>query len=143
MTGKNGWVARTVTYGAVGLMIATCLLRVEAWPLTSLHLFSSVRTSESVALEMIAITDNDSDERQRVLPRDKGEVMGKTSHLFRNLPGKDTDQQNAMVNAWLAASSVDRKSVKSVQVERVTREMGDESTQWNEVERKVIWELAL
>ena len=129
MTEKNGWVARTVTYGAVGLMIVTCLFRVEAWPLTSLHLFSSVRTSESVALEMIAITDNDSDERQRVLPRDKGEVMGKTSHLFRKLPGQDTDQQNAMVNAWLAAFSVDRKSVKSVQIERVTREIGDTSTQ--------------
>lgn len=132
------WIPRTLAYGFVGLLIVVCLAKIEAWPLTSVHLFSSVRTSDSVALELIAI---DSDEaRVRVNPGE-GEVMSRTTHLYSKLPSQEPHRQVEMVQAWLDAAGI--TDVERVQLERVTRQMGETSADWAEVDREIIWELIL
>jgi len=128
-----------VTYGFIGVLIAVCLLKVEAWPLTSVHLFSSVRTADSIGLELIAVSD---DHRTRVHPGDT-EVMSRTSHLFSKLPKIDDETQREMVEAWLKAAKIPLDDVDRVQLERVTRQMGDDSSQWLETERESVWELVL
>jgi len=137
-------VGRTVTYGVVGLIVTVCLTIVELWPLTSLHLFSAVRTSQTLSTELIAIVAVDEDPtRVRLDFSDHGEVIAHTSHLFHKIPARTAPEQAEMIDAWLELANLDKDQVVSVQLERVRREMSEPTASWREVDRVITREMEM
>lgn len=138
---KTPKIGRTVTYGVIGLLVAICLASVEFYPLTSMHLFTGIRTSNSVRNELIVIVEGDEDPTRIPLSfGGRGEVLARTTHHFAQLPFQDPQRQAEMIDAWLELAHIDKEAVTAIQLERVRREMGETSGVWHEVEREVTWQ---
>lgn len=144
MEDKTPIVGRTITYGLIGLIAAVCFAAIEFWPLTSVHLFTGIRGPESSATELIVVLDSEHDsERIRVHFGDRGEVLSRTSHLYRTVPSQHPERQAAMIEAWLDLARIDKRDVASVRLESVRRELDDDSATWHETGREIAWEMHL
>jgi len=134
------WIPRTVTYGLAGLTLAVCAFKVEAWPLTSAHMFTSISTEEQVKLELVAVG---KDANRAPISPGETEVLEFTEFLYPDLPDQNPQRQHEMVSAWLEVAKIPAEDVKSVVLERVWLEMGETSADWTEFEREQVWELQL
>lgn len=129
-----------MTYGLAGLILAVCAFNVEAWPLTSAHMFTSISTDEQVELELVAVGNGES--RTPINPGDT-EVLKFTEFQYPDLPNQSPQRQREMVDAWLEVAEIPADDVERVVLERVWREMGETSADWTEFNREQIWELPL
>lgn len=130
-----------MTYGVAAVLVFVGVAKIEAWPLTSLHLFSSVRTDTTAGYELIALM-HDGASQQVLVGRDNP-VLATTTHLLRQLPSAPPQRQVALVEAWLIAGDVPVASVAAVRLERVTRIWDDAAKAWRESAREVVTQVAL
>jgi hypothetical protein len=130
--------ARVVTYGVVGLLLATAATGTEAWPLTSFRLFSTVRTSTATGLELVAVRP---DGTRSLVRFDAGNpVLATTADLLDDVADQEPERQRAMVRAWLDAAHLTPDDVDVVRVERVARTVGADLSR-TEVSREVVVEV--
>ena len=130
--------ARAVTYGVVGLLLATAVAGAEAWPLTSFRLFSGVRTDTTTTLELVAVRDGGAQVPVRFATGNP--VLASTAHLLDDVARHGVERRRAMVRAWLDAADLDPGGVAAVQVERVVRTVGVDLSR-SEVSREVVVEV--
>lgn len=133
--------ARAVTYGAVALLLAVAALELEAWPLTSYRLFSSVRTGEGTSSALVAV-GHDGTRTPVVMPPGKA-VLVTTAHLHDELVRARPERQRQMVTSWLEIAGIDPAGVASVRLEHVRWRMDRESLERTELERTLAAEVAL
>jgi len=130
--------ARVVTYGVVGLLLATAATGTEAWPLTSFRLFSMVRTSTATELELVAVHADGA--RSPVRFGTGNPVLATTADLLDDVVDQEPERQRAMVRAWLDAAHLAPDDVDVVRVERVERTLGADLSR-TEVSREVVVEV--
>ncbi|RHA43972.1 hypothetical protein [Cellulomonas rhizosphaerae] len=118
-------VARGVTVGTVVALLLVTLSGLEAWPLTSFRLFSTVRTGTSVGLELEAVAADGTRSPVR-LPANQ--VMSTTTHQFAHLAHARPEVQRAKVRAWLATAGIDPATLTEVDLVRTTRSMDPTGT---------------
>ncbi|HWJ84165.1 MAG TPA: hypothetical protein VNR62_01975 [Cellulomonas sp.] len=111
-------LARRVTYGTVAVLLLVALSGLEAWPLTSFRLFSTVRTGSTVGLQLMAVAPDGSRQPVRI-PADQ--VMQTTTHQFARLAHTRPELQREKVRAWLAAADIDPATVAQVELVRTSR----------------------
>jgi hypothetical protein len=111
-------LARRVTVGTVAVLLLVPITTVEAWPLTSFRLFSTLRTGTTVGLALVAIAPDGTSTPVR-LPRDQ--VLSTTSHQYADLEDESPQTQRAKVRAWLVAAGLDPADVAAVELVRTTR----------------------
>lgn len=141
---RERWTARSVTYGAVALLLVAGVTGLEAWPVSSFHLFSSVRTDTSRPLELVAVHDDGT--RTPVRLAADNPVLRTTAHQYRDLVTASADDRRAMATAWLRAADLDPGTVTSVRLERLTRVMepsGAADWAWRETARELVTEVDL
>jgi hypothetical protein len=112
-------LARRVTVGTVAVLLLVPITTVEAWPLTSFRLFSTLRTGTTVGLTLVAIAPDGTSSPVR-LPRDQ--VMSTTTHQYADLADDSPQTQRAKVRAWLVAAGLDPADVAAVELVRTTRQ---------------------
>jgi hypothetical protein len=111
-------LARRVTVGTVVALVLVALSGLEAWPLTSFRLFSTVRTGTSVGLQLEAVASDGTRTPVRV---PSNQVMSTTTHQFAHLAHARPEVQRAKVRAWLATAGLDPAAVTEVDLVRTTR----------------------
>ena len=133
-------LARTVTYGVVGLLLVTAATGLEAWPLTSYRLFSGERTDTRTGLELVA--EGAAGDRL-VRPDSMNPVLVTTTHRFGELVTATPDEREQMVRAWLDVAGIDPGTVDGARLDRVRRTLDPESLGWTEVSREPVLEVEL
>lgn len=111
-------LARRVTVGTVVVLLLVALSGLEAWPLTSFRLFSTVRTGTSVGLQLQAVAPDGTRTPVRV---PANQVMSTTTHQFAHLAHARPEVQRAKVRAWLTTAGIDPATVTEVELVRTTR----------------------
>lgn len=106
-----------MTYGLVAAILGTALSGSELWPLSQFELFSSVRSGESVAWQLVTV---DADGAEAVV--DLGGVpprLGLVHHLLPRLNEQEHADQQESVRLWLHAAVPDRPEPASVRIYQV------------------------
>ncbi|MEU2199237.1 hypothetical protein [Isoptericola sp. NPDC019482] len=127
--------ARVVTYAAVSVLLVAALVQVDAWPVTAYRLFSNARTADGVSLTLWA--EGLDGERTDLRPP-AGEVLGMTTHLYRQLEDADPAHARELVGAWLELAGVRPGDVSQVVLERTTWRMDAETREKHETGRAVV-----
>jgi hypothetical protein len=115
---QQGRLARRVTLGTVAVLLVIPATTIDAWPLTSFRLFSTLRTGATSGYALMAVDANGTTTRVE-LPHD--EVVGGTVHQYGELAHESAATQRAKVRAWLAAGGIDPADVASVELVRTAR----------------------
>ncbi|MEL7976367.1 hypothetical protein AAG589_10925 [Isoptericola sp. F-RaC21] len=127
--------ARLVTYTAVVVLLTAALLQLDAWPMTAYRLFSSVRTADGVSLTLWA---EGVDGTRTDLRPAAGEVLGMTTHLYRQLEDADPAHARELVDAWLGLAGMRPADVSQVVLERTTWRMDAETREKHETGHAVV-----
>ncbi|MBD5786228.1 hypothetical protein IF650_08555 [Cellulosimicrobium terreum] len=131
-------LARTVTYGVVGLLLVTAATGLEAWPLTSFRLFSGARTDTGTGLELVAVGASGE---TAVRPDRSNPVLVTTTHRYGELAGAGDARRRLMVDAWLGTAGIDPADVRTVRLERVRRTLDPATLEWSESSRELVLEV--
>ncbi|KMM44344.1 hypothetical protein CWIS_16660 [Cellulomonas sp. A375-1] len=108
-------IARAVTWGTLGVVLLGAAAEIEAWPVTSFRLFSTVRTADGATTSLVAIRPDSSQVTVR-LPDDQ--VLATTSHQLVDLRHQSAHQQHAEAVAWLHVAGLDPDDYVAVAVDR-------------------------
>ncbi|HWV77512.1 MAG TPA: hypothetical protein VN027_09435 [Isoptericola sp.] len=127
--------ARRVTYSAVAVLLLAALVQLDVWPITAYRLFSNVRTADGVSLTLWA--EGLDGERTDLRPP-AGEVLGTTTHLYRQLEHAEPAHARELDSAWLELAGVRRADVAQVVLERTTWRMDAETREKHETGRAVV-----
>ncbi len=113
--GRDRRVARVVTWGAVGVILLGAAVEIEAWPVTSFRLFSTVRTADGATTSLVVIAP---DGTQTPVPIPEHQVLATTSHQLVELRDQSPRQQRAEAVAWLELAGLDPQDFVAVAVDR-------------------------
>ena len=111
-------LARRVTVGTIVALLLVALSGLEAWPLTSFRLFSTVRTGTTTSYQLVAVAPDGTPTPVR-LPGNQ--VLSTTGHQYPDLPHESAQTQRAKVRAWLDAAGIDASDVAAVELVRTTK----------------------
>lgn len=110
------WVAALL----VGALVLCAATRIEAWPFTSLELFSQVRTSERHGWEATETVEGD----EHLVPfGDLPRGFHRSGHVLKRFPAMSDDERRAVCQAWhdaLTALHPDRPA-EAIRVYRTVR----------------------
>lgn len=127
--------ARRVTYAAMAVLLMAALVQVDAWPVTAYRLFSNVRTADGVSLTLWA---EGLDGSRTDLRPPAGEVLGMTTHLYRQLEDADPAHARELVDAWLGLAGMRPDDVRQVVLERTTWRMDADTREKHETGHEVV-----
>lgn len=110
--------ARVVTYGLVGILAVSAVAQLELWPLSSMRLFSELRSGQRQALVLTAVGHHG--ERSPVpLNRTVRQTRAAQQQL-PDLPDLGPTVRRRAIVAWLTTAGLDPDRYDAVILERVT-----------------------
>lgn len=122
-------IARRVTYGTLGVLLAAGLAQVDFWPLSAYKLFSGVRTDTVTSTRLVATLD---DGRESMVGRGSDPVLGPTQNFLPRLADADPAARRVMLTTWLDQAGLDPAEVREVRSERVRRVVDPVTLSWSE-----------
>jgi hypothetical protein len=117
---SSPWVGRIVVYGLVALIGVAAAADAEWWPVSSMRLFSEVRSGTAVAWEVRLVAADGTEELLDVASL--GRAFRGAHHLVPTLPALPAAERDAICAAWAEAAADQGRLVASeVRVDRVVR----------------------
>ena len=116
----TAWVGRIVVYGLVTLLALAAALDAEWWPVSSMRLFSQVRSDSAVSWEVRLVGPGGVEEGLDVASLGRG--FRGAHHLVPELATMSDGDRDAVCRAW-AEAAADQGHVAAVEVriDRVVR----------------------
>ena len=130
-------LARRVTYGTLGMLLAAGVAQVDFWPLSAYKLFSGVRTDTVSATRLVAALDDGS---EATVGRGSDPVLAPTQNFVPALAGADAATRQVMLTTWLEEAGLDPAEVRELRTERVLRVLDPVTLAWSETVVDVAWE---
>lgn len=115
------WRARLVAYGMVLMLVVCAVFTLEPWPLTSLRLFSQIRTDRQTQVQLVVV---EAEGTRRVI--DFGDNAFVSDSAQRRLPeiaSLPVAEQRSAVEDVLKVAGVDPTTVDAVAVSRTVRRL--------------------
>jgi hypothetical protein len=113
-------VGRVVVYGLVGLLAVAAVAEAEWWPVSSMRLFSQVRTDTAVVWEVHLVGASGEDEVLDVSSLGRG--FRGAHHLVPRLAAMPAAERDAVCAAWAdAAAAQGHIAAVDVRIDRVVR----------------------
>lgn len=107
---------------------------VEAWPVTSLRLFSGVRTAQVVSYELIAYDHAGGEYRVRADANNA--FVARTSSQYARLARDSASTQHAKAVAWVAAAGLDPADMREVVLWRTRAQLVDHGEHRRTLDRR-------
>jgi hypothetical protein len=118
--GAPAWVGRLVVYGLVALLGIAAVVDAEWWPVSSMRLFSQVRSDSAVSWEVRLVGPNGTEEILDVASLGRG--FRGAHHLVPELAAMSAADRDAVCRAWAeAAAAAGHVAAVEVRIDRVVR----------------------
>jgi hypothetical protein len=118
--GAPAWGGRVVVYGLVALLAIAAAFDAEWWPVSSMRLFSQVRSDAAVTWEVRLVGPRGSEEVLDVAPL--GRSYRGAHHLVPELAAMAPGERDAVCRAWAeAAAAAGHVAALEVRIDRVVR----------------------
>ena len=120
----SAWLGRAVVYGLLGVLALAAALEAEWWPVSSMRLFSQVRSDSAITWEVRLVGPTvDGGRAEEVLDvASLGRAFRGAHHLVPDLAGMPADQRDAVCHAWAeAAVEAGHLAAVEVRIDRVVR----------------------
>ena len=130
----NTVLGRVVVVGIVGALLAVGAADAELWPMSSMRLFSQVRTDRAAGYEVFLV-DADGAARRLDVASLGREFRG-AHHLLPRFADMTQDERDEVCAAWATAAG----GAASVRIDRVVRSVptGADDPR-RELDRRVAW----
>jgi hypothetical protein len=113
-------LGRIVVYGLMTVLLLAAVVEAESWPVSSMRLFSQVRTDAAVSYEVHLVAADGADQLL-VLPS-LGRPFRGAHHVVPRLAGMGAAARDDVCRAWArAAADAGRLEAVELRVERVVR----------------------
>lgn len=129
-------LARRVTYGTLGMLLAAGVAQVDFWPLSAYEMFSGVRTDTLTVTQLVATLD---DGREATVDRGSDPVLLPTQNVLPELADAGPDARRVMLTTWLEQAGLDPAEVREVRTERVRRVVDPATLTWSVTVEDVTW----
>ncbi|MFD6445027.1 hypothetical protein ACFWEJ_07990 [Promicromonospora sp. NPDC060204] len=130
-------LARLVSYGTLGVLLAAGAAQIDFWPLSAYKLFSAARTDTTTSTQLVATLQDGS---RAVVGRGSDPVLGPTQRFLPRLAGAAPAARDTMLTLWLEQGGVDPADVRGVRTERVRQVVDPVTLTWTETARDLVWE---
>jgi hypothetical protein len=130
-------LARRVTYGTLGVLLAAGAAQVDFWPLSAYKMFSGIRTDTTTSTRLVATLD---DGTETTVDRGSDPVLGHTQSFLPKLADADPATRQILLTVWLEQAGIDPAEVRELRTERVHRVLDPATLVWSETVQKVGWE---
>ena len=129
-------LARRVTYGTLGILLAAGVAQVDFWPLSAYKLFSGVRTDTVTSTRLVATLD---DGTEAMVGRGSDPVLAPTQNFLPELADADPGTRQVMLTTWLEQAGLDLAEVRVLRTEHVRRVVDPATLAWSETVEDVSW----
>lgn len=129
-------LARRVTYGTLGMLLAAGVAQVDFWPLSAYKLFSGVRTDTVTSTRLVATL---GDGTEAAVGRGSDPVLAPTQNHLPELADAGPATRQVMLTTWLEQAGLDPAEVKELRTEHVRRVVDPATLTWSETVEDVTW----
>ena len=116
----QGWAGRVVVYGLLALLAIAAAFDAEWWPVSSMRLFSQVRSDSAVTWEVRLVGPRGTEDVLDVASLGRG--FRGAHHLVPELAAMAPSERDAVCRAWAeAAVAAGHVTAVEVRIDRVVR----------------------